>query len=35
MNRYSSWKYILIIIVVVVGIIYALPNLYGSAPALQ
>ncbi len=35
MNRYSSWKYILILIVVVVGIIYALPNLYGSAPALQ
>ena len=35
MNRYSSWKYILIRIVVVVGIIYALPNLYGSAPALQ
>ena len=35
MNRYSSWKYILIIIVVVVGIIYALPNIYGSAPALQ
>ncbi|MCH8262338.1 MAG: protein translocase subunit SecD [Proteobacteria bacterium] len=35
MNRYSSWKYILILIVVVVGIIYALPNIYGSAPALQ
>ena len=35
MNRYSSWKYILIIIVVVVGTLYALPNLYGSAPALQ
>ncbi|MEE8233221.1 MAG: hypothetical protein V3R41_00890, partial [Gammaproteobacteria bacterium] len=32
MNRYSSWKYILILFVVVVGIIYALPNLYGSSP---
>ena len=35
MNRYSSWKYILIFIVVTVGILYALPNLYGSAPAVQ
>lgn len=35
MNRYSSWKYILILIVMAVGILYALPNLYGSAPALQ
>jgi len=35
MNRYSSWKYILILIVIAVGIVYALPNLYGSAPAVQ
>jgi len=35
MNRYSSWKYILILIVIVVGIVYAMPNLYGSAPAVQ
>ncbi len=35
MNRYPSWKYIFIFIVIAVGIIYALPNLYGSAPALQ
>jgi len=35
MNRYSSWKYILILIVVAVGIFYALPNLYGSVPAVQ
>ncbi len=35
MNRYSSWKYILILIVIAVGILYALPNLYGSAPAVQ
>jgi preprotein translocase subunit SecD len=35
MNRYSSWKYILILIVMVVGILYALPNLYGSSPAVQ
>ena len=35
MNRYASWKYILIFIVFVSGIIYALPNLYGSDPAIQ
>lgn len=35
MNRYPSWKYILILIVIIVGILYALPNLYGSSPALQ
>ena len=35
MNRYPSWKYILILIVIIVGILYAFPNLYGSSPALQ
>ncbi len=35
MNRYSPWKYTLILIVIAVGMFYALPNLYGSAPAVQ
>ena len=35
MNQYSVWKYLLIFIVVAVGFIYALPNLYGEDPALQ
>lgn len=35
MNRYPIWKYLLIVIVVIVGLIYALPNLYGKDPALQ
>ncbi len=35
MNRYPSWKYVLILIVILVGVVYALPNLYGSDPALQ
>lgn len=35
MNRYPLWKYILLIIVVIVGIIYALPNIYGDNPAIQ
>lgn len=35
MNRYAAWKYILIVAIIVIGIIYALPNIYGSDPALQ
>jgi len=35
MNRYPLWKYILIAVVLLVGVIYALPNLYGEDPALQ
>ena len=35
MNRYASWKYIFIIAVIALGIVYALPNLYDSAPAVQ
>ena len=35
MNRYPLWKYLLIAAVFVFGLIYALPNLYGEAPAVQ
>jgi preprotein translocase subunit SecD len=35
MNRYALWKYILIILVVVTGLVFALPNIYGKDPALQ
>ena len=35
MNRYPLWKYLLILIVVVGGILYALPNRYPQDPALQ
>jgi preprotein translocase subunit SecD len=35
MNRYPWWKYALIVAIVVVGTIYALPNLYGEQPAIQ
>ncbi len=34
-NKYPLWKYILIVIVLIVGVLYALPNLYGDDPALQ
>ena len=35
MNRYPLWKYLVMAAVLVVGIVYALPNLYGEAPAVQ
>ena len=35
LNRYPLWKYIIICIVIVLGILYALPNLYGEDPAVQ
>ncbi len=35
MNRYPLWKYILIIAVTVFGLIFALPNLFPSQPAVQ
>ena len=35
LNQYPSWKYILLLVVLVVGSIYALPNIYGSDPAIQ
>ncbi|HBS25769.1 MAG TPA: protein translocase subunit SecD [Gammaproteobacteria bacterium] len=35
MNRYPLWKYLLIAIVTLVGLIYAMPNLYPEDPALQ
>ncbi|MBD3815342.1 MAG: protein translocase subunit SecD [Halothiobacillus sp.] len=35
MNRYPWWKNLLIILVLLLGIFFALPNLYGENPALQ
>lgn len=35
LNQYSSWKYALLIVVLAIGSIYALPNIYGSDPAIQ
>ncbi len=35
MNQYPIWKYLLIFIILAVGAVYALPNLYGENPALQ
>ena len=35
MNRYPVWKYTIIVIVLLVGLVYALPNFFGEAPAVQ
>jgi preprotein translocase subunit SecD len=35
MNRYPLWKYLIILAVVVPGLLYALPNLYGEDPGIQ
>jgi len=34
-NRYPFWKYAILVIALVVGIVYTLPNLFGEAPAVQ
>src|SRR5690554_8230216 len=35
MNRFPPWKYALLIIVIGLGLVYALPNLFGDDPAVQ
>lgn len=35
MNQYPLWRYLLIVLVIGTGALYALPNLYGTDPALQ
>ena len=35
MNRYPVWKYAILVIVLLVGVIYTLPNFFGEAPAVQ
>ena len=35
MNRYPAWKYTLLVVALLVGLIYTLPNFFGEAPAVQ
>ena len=35
MNRYPAWLNALVLVVVLAGLLLALPNIYGSAPAVQ
>ena len=35
MNRYPAWKYAILALALLVAIVYALPNVFGEAPAVQ
>lgn len=35
LNKYPLWKYVLVLMVLAVGLLYASPNLYAPDPALQ
>ena len=35
MNRYPLWKYAILLVALLIGLIYTLPNLFGEAPAVQ
>lgn len=35
LNRYPLWKYLLIVVVLLLGLVYATPNLYPDDPAIQ
>ena len=35
MNRYSWWKYLMLGVALLIGLVYTLPNFYGEAPAVQ
>ena len=35
MNRYPLWKYLLLVILVILSLLYAMPNFFGEDPVLQ
>jgi len=35
LNQYPLWKYLLILAVIIAGVLYALPNIYGEVPVVQ
>ena len=35
MNRYPLWKYLIIAVSLLMGMLYTLPNFYGESPAIQ
>ena len=35
MNRYPVWKYVILVVALLVGVLYTLPNFFGEAPAVQ
>ena len=35
MNRYPLWKYLVIGVALLIGVLYSVPNLFGEVPAIQ
>lgn len=35
MNKYPSWLNLLVLVILLAGILFALPNIYGTSPAVQ
>jgi preprotein translocase subunit SecD len=35
MNRYPKWKFAFIALVILIGLVYTIPNFYGESPAVQ
>ncbi|WP_042425571.1 protein translocase subunit SecD [Comamonas granuli] len=35
MNRYPVWKYAILVVALLIGVLYTLPNFFGEAPAVQ
>lgn len=35
MNRYPLWKYLTVLVALVIGFVYTLPNFFGESPAVQ
>jgi preprotein translocase subunit SecD len=35
MNRYPAWVYLTVVLALALGVLYALPNLFGETPAVQ
>ncbi len=35
MNRYPLWKYVILVVAIAIGVLYALPNVFGEDPAIQ
>ena len=35
MNRYPLWKYAILVVALLIGVLYTLPNFFGEDPAVQ
>lgn len=35
MNRYPLWKYLTVVVALIIGLLYTLPNFFGESPAVQ